>query len=87
MKQLKRNQMKIKGIVEYAPFLSLLCPWCLDGLGAGQPGLNSRQGQDVSLLHNVQSGSGAHPAPYPMSTWGSFSGGKNLCRYQFFIKP
>jgi hypothetical protein len=29
-----------------------------------------------SVLHNVQTGSGAHPASYPMGTCGSFSGGK-----------
>jgi hypothetical protein len=31
--------------VGYTPFLSLLCPWRLDGLRAGQPGLDSRHGQ------------------------------------------
>jgi hypothetical protein len=61
--------------MEYNPFLSLLCPWRLDGLRAGQPGLDSRQGQDASLLHNVQTGSGAHPASYPVSTGESISGG------------
>jgi hypothetical protein len=35
-----------------------------------------RQGRDFSLLHVVQTGSGAHPASYPMGTDGSFSGGK-----------
>jgi hypothetical protein len=29
-----------------------------------------------SLLHSVQTGSGAHPASYPMGTGFSFSGGK-----------
>jgi hypothetical protein len=29
-----------------------------------------------SLYHRVQNGSGAHPASYPMGTWGSFPGGK-----------
>jgi hypothetical protein len=47
---------------------------------AGRPGLDSRQGQDVSHLHNVQTGYGPDPASYPMSTVGSFSGGKNLCK-------
>jgi hypothetical protein len=28
--------------------------------------------RDFSLLHSVQTGSGAHPAFYPMGTWGSF---------------
>jgi hypothetical protein len=31
---------------------------------------------DFSLHHNVQNGSGAHPASYPMGTSGSFLGGK-----------
>jgi hypothetical protein len=36
----------------------------------------SRQGQEFSLLHVVQAGSGAHPTSYPMGTRGSFPGGK-----------
>jgi hypothetical protein len=32
--------------------------------------------QDFSLLPSVQTGSGAHPASYPMGTGGSFPGGK-----------
>jgi hypothetical protein len=32
--------------------------------------------QDFSLLHSVQTGSGAHPASYQMGTGGSFPGGK-----------
>jgi hypothetical protein len=63
-------------------------PWRLDGLRAGQPGLDSRQGQDVSLLHNVQTGSGFHPASYPVNTGGSFSGGgggvKSFGKYNYF---
>jgi hypothetical protein len=34
----------------------------------------SRQGQEYSFLHVVQTGSGAHPASYPMGTDGSFPG-------------
>jgi hypothetical protein len=30
----------------------------------------------ISLLHVVETGSGAHPAFYPLGTGGSFSGGK-----------
>jgi hypothetical protein len=71
--------------------LSLLCPWSLDGLRAGQPGLDSQQGQEVFLLHNVQNGSGAHPAFYPMSTGGSFWGGggvKTFANYiYFYVMP
>jgi hypothetical protein len=29
--------------------------------------------RDVSLLHSVQTGSGAHPASTPMDIWGSFT--------------
>jgi hypothetical protein len=36
----------------------------------------SRQGQEFSLLYVVQTGSGAHPAFYPMGTGASFFGGK-----------
>jgi hypothetical protein len=33
-------------------------------------------GSEFSLIHIVQTGSGAHPASYPMGTGGSFPGGK-----------
>jgi hypothetical protein len=33
-------------------------------------------GQDFSLHQHVQTGSGAHPASYPMCTGGPFPGGK-----------
>jgi hypothetical protein len=36
----------------------------------------SRQGQNFSLLHIVQTGSGVHPTSYKMSTGGFFPGGK-----------
>jgi hypothetical protein len=42
--------MKNKCEVECTPFLSLLCTWRLDGLRAGQPGLDSRQGQDKVVI-------------------------------------
>jgi hypothetical protein len=34
--------------------------------------LESQYGQEFSLLHVIQTGSGAHPASYPMCTGGSF---------------
>jgi hypothetical protein len=37
--------------------------------------LESRWGQEFSLLHSVQIGSWANPASYPMGTGGSFSWG------------
>jgi hypothetical protein len=36
----------------------------------------SRYGQEFSLLHIIQTSSGAHPASYPMGTGGSFQRGK-----------
>ncbi|PNF40176.1 hypothetical protein B7P43_G08264, partial [Cryptotermes secundus] len=33
-------------------------------------------GSEFSLLHTVQTGSGAHPTSYPMGTRGSLAGGK-----------
>jgi hypothetical protein len=34
----------------------------------------SRYGQEFSLLHVVQTGSGVHPTSYPICTGGSFPG-------------
>jgi hypothetical protein len=31
-------------------------------------------GQEFSLLHDIQTGSGAHPASYRMRTWAVFPG-------------
>jgi hypothetical protein len=48
-------------------------------LRAGRPRGRSSSpgmGQDFSPLHVVQTGSGAHPASYPMGTGGPFPGGK-----------
>jgi hypothetical protein len=68
--------------------LTLLCPWRLDGLRAGRSGLDSRQGQNVSLLHNVQTGSGDHPPSYPMSTGALSPGVKIFANYNIiYIMP
>jgi hypothetical protein len=40
----------------------------------------SQYGQEFSLLHVVQTGSGAHPASYSMGTGGSFPGVKRQGR-------
>jgi hypothetical protein len=38
---------------------------------SGQPGVRSQAGtSDFSLLHRIQTGSGAHPAYYPIGTGG-----------------
>jgi hypothetical protein len=47
-----------------------------DGLRAGLPKFDSRQGQDFSLVHNIQTGSGAHPASYPLVKGVLYPGGK-----------
>jgi hypothetical protein len=39
-------------------------------------GFDSRHGKDFSLFHSIQTGSGAHPASYPMGSVGDFPGGK-----------
>jgi hypothetical protein len=47
------------------------------GLRAGLSGIQFPAGAgNFSLHHLIQSGSGAHPASYPMGTRGSFPGGK-----------
>jgi hypothetical protein len=45
-----------------------------DGLWAGGPWFDSRQMQDFSLLHSVQTGSGAHPVSYPIRIGGKAAG-------------
>jgi hypothetical protein len=74
------TEIKCKINVEYTTFLSLLRPWRLNGHRGGQLGLDSGQGQDVFLLHNVQTGSRAHPASYRVSTGGSFTGDENFSK-------
>jgi hypothetical protein len=45
-----------------------------DRLRIRRPGFDSRQGK--TFFHNIQTDSGAHPAPNPMGTGGSFLGDK-----------
>jgi hypothetical protein len=45
-------------------------------LDDGGSEFESRYNQEFSLLHVVHTGSGAHPASYPMGTGDSFLGGK-----------
>jgi hypothetical protein len=48
------------------------------GYGLDNRGIKfeSQYGQEFSFLHIVQTGSGVHPASYPMGTGGSFPRGK-----------
>jgi hypothetical protein len=47
--------------------------WSTNGtIDIGNSNTELTSGQDFSLLHSVQTGSGAHPASYPMGT-GDFS--------------
>jgi hypothetical protein len=43
---------------------------------ADESGFSSRQGQEISLLDRVQTGSVVHPASYLMGTGGGGPGGK-----------
>jgi hypothetical protein len=48
-----------------------------DWLGAGRPrGRSSSPGRVKNFLRVIQTGSGAHPASYPMGTGGFFPGGR-----------
>jgi hypothetical protein len=42
------------------------------GMDEGRVGVRVPVGLEFSLLHVAQTGSGAHPASYPMGTGGSF---------------
>jgi hypothetical protein len=54
-----------------------MAQWYSAGLRAEWSGvLVSARAGNSSLHHRIQTGSGAHPAPYPMGTRSSFPGGK-----------
>jgi hypothetical protein len=55
------------------PVVSIATSYGLDDRGVGV-----RWGQEFSLLHVVQTGSGVHPTSYPMATGGSFPRGVKL---------
>jgi hypothetical protein len=42
---------------------------------------------NFSLHHRVQTGSGAHPASYPLDTAGSFPGGKAASAWSYTSTP
>jgi hypothetical protein len=44
------------------------------GLDDLEVGVRVQDGREFSFLHVVQTGSGAHPATYPMGIGGSFTG-------------
>jgi hypothetical protein len=46
------------------------------GMDYRSSGVPFSAGAGSFFLHHIQNGSGAHPASYPMSTGGSFPGGK-----------
>jgi hypothetical protein len=54
-------------------------------IGVDSLGWDSGQGEDVSLLQDVQTGSGAHPASYTVSTGGSFAGEETLSNLWVFL--
>jgi hypothetical protein len=54
---------------------------------AGRPGIHSRQGQHISVLHSVQTVSGAQPAPYTMGTGVDFRGVRRPGREADYSRP
>jgi hypothetical protein len=56
-------------------------------LDDGGVGVRVPVGSRFSLLHVVQTGSGAHPASYPMGTRGSFLGGKAAEAWSYNSPP
>jgi hypothetical protein len=89
-------RVKSKIFVKLGMIIALDSLWCLSTvlgnrdssvsivtrLRAGRPWFDFLQGQGLFSLHHccVQTGSGAHPASYPMATGGSFPGLKRLGR-------
>jgi hypothetical protein len=72
----KRACCTVKSLNRFSLSLSLSLFFCFDtsGIRAGRLGFQSRQRQIFSFLHNVQTGSGAHPASYAIGTIGFFPG-------------
>jgi hypothetical protein len=62
---------------KYENIMSRVTQWYSAGLRDGCSGVRVPAGAgNFSLHHRVQTGSGTHAASCPMSTWGSFAGGK-----------
>jgi hypothetical protein len=70
-----------RGYVSWMPYLNLLFTFfgSRDGSVGIATGWTARvrlpAGHDFYLPHSVQTGSGAHPASYPVGTGGDFPGG------------
>jgi hypothetical protein len=58
-----------------------------DWLGAGRPGIDSRQGQDFPLLHSDQASCGTHQASYPMVSGTDYMGVKPQEREAYYSPP
>jgi hypothetical protein len=50
--------------------------WCSDGMEATWPMFGFCYGQDIFLLHSIQTGSGASPASCPSDTGSALLGNK-----------
>jgi hypothetical protein len=57
-----------------------MCECLATGWTTERSGFESRKGQELLLLHVVQTGSGVHPTFYTMGTGSSFPGVKRLGR-------
>jgi hypothetical protein len=84
--QNRKIMKNIRGSASCYPVQNLLFSYVLyrrysDWLQAGRPiDQSSGPGRVKNFLHCVQTGSGAHPASYPMGTGGSFPGVKRQGR-------
>jgi hypothetical protein len=71
-----RVSAKWKNLTSFG-ILNLIAQWYSAGLRAGLPEFRDQAGAgNFPLCHRVQTGSGAHPASYPVGTRGSFPSGK-----------
>jgi hypothetical protein len=74
----RRLSVPISHTTKLISILWLVVVGIATGYGLGDRGVGVRVlvRSRISLLHVVQTGSGAHPASYPMGAGGSFLGGK-----------
>jgi hypothetical protein len=73
------NMKKLMVLIIFLAIMKFLHSWYGDWLWAGQlrgQSLSPSRVKEISLLHVIQTGSGADLASYPMGTGDSFPGGK-----------
>jgi hypothetical protein len=63
-------------LVEREARIAQSVQWRVSGWMATEQGFDSWQGQEISLLNEIQTGFGAHSTSYPMGAENSFYGAK-----------